>query len=189
MRRPILALCLFCATAVAGADTAAPKEPAKPAPALRLSNDECAVWNRERSFAASVDRHDAKAFAEHLHENAAFLSGSGPATRGRAAIGKEWATIIEGKEIQLHWYPQIVAIGGPAAGNVATSAGDYWIQDKSPDAKQRYRVGRFNSVWIKDSDGQWRVVYDGGGPPARPGTEVDVAKLRATFSGECPRGS
>jgi ketosteroid isomerase-like protein len=189
MRRPILAFCLSCATTMAVADTAAPKDASKPQSVLRLSSDECAVWNRERSFAASVEHHDAKAFAEHLHENAVFVSGEASTTRGRPAIANDWASIIQGKDVELHWFPQIVVIGGSAARNVASSAGNYWYEDKSPDARQRFLIGRFTSVWIKDRDGQWRVLYDGGGASPRPGSEADVAKLRASFVGECPRGS
>ena len=36
---------------------------------------ECEVWNREKSFAVSVENHDAKAFAEHIDANAIFVNG------------------------------------------------------------------------------------------------------------------
>ena len=47
------------------------QQPAPPKPAY--SADECAVWAREASFAQSVEDHDAKAFAEHLHADASFV--------------------------------------------------------------------------------------------------------------------
>ena len=180
MRLFLFPLCLCCAAAFA-ADATAPA----PKPTLRMSVDECAVWNRERSFAASVDAHDAAAFAEHVQQDAAFGPGTAAPTRGRAAIATEWKDIIAGKGIALHWYPQVVAIGGTAA--VAFSSGNYWMEDKSPDTRQRYLRGRFTSVWTKDSDGQWRVEHDGGGMAPIAATQAEVDKLQASFQGECPR--
>jgi hypothetical protein len=72
---------------------------------------ECAVWQRELSFAQSVADHDAKAFAEHLHADAAFGVSRAP-TRGREAITREWAPLIEGKALKLRWYPAVVTLGG-----------------------------------------------------------------------------
>ena len=67
---------------VAGSLQAAPAETSRQA--------ECAVWQRELSFAGSVADHDATAFAEHLHPQAVF-GVSGKPTRGREAITREWA--------------------------------------------------------------------------------------------------
>ncbi len=64
----LLALCL----ALAGLDARADD--------LKLSATECQVWERESSFAQSVARHDAPAFAAHVHEGAVFGAAS-PQTR------------------------------------------------------------------------------------------------------------
>lgn len=77
---------LLLAWAVAPAHAAAPGT---------MRQAECAVWQRETSFARSVADHDAAAFAEHLHPDAAF-GVSGTPTRGREAITREWAGLIEG---------------------------------------------------------------------------------------------
>src|SRR5665811_1581868 len=47
-----------------------------------LSSAECAVWDRERSFAQSVEAHDAVAFAEHIREAAVFEAGTPVPPRG-----------------------------------------------------------------------------------------------------------
>ncbi len=100
---------------------------------------------------------------------------------------KDWAPIIEGKEIHLGWYPGFVTIGGDP--HVAISRGPYWIENPDPkaDPATRYRVGDFQSVWVKDVDGQWRVLVDGGGPPSRPASEEEVAKLKAGLPASCPK--
>lgn len=149
-----------------------------------MSAAECVVWNRERSFAASVAHHDAVAFADHVHPQAAFNAGSPEPTHGRAAVVSDWKGIIEGKQIKLGWSPGVVTIGGD--GNIAISRGPSWIEDLRPNPKQQYRIGEFISTWIKDSDGQWRVLFDGGAGPLHPATADDVAKLVASLPKECP---
>ena len=164
--------------------TKAPPQPAaSPKPAM--SADECAVWNRERSFAASVAHHDAKAFADHVHAKAAFDAGSLDPLHGRDAVVDGWKDIIEGSQIKLGWSPGIVTIGGD--GNLAISRGPSWIEDLRPNPKQQYRIGEFISTWIKDSDGQWRVLFDGGAGPMHPATADDVAKLVTSLPKECPQ--
>jgi ketosteroid isomerase-like protein len=145
---------------------------------------ECAVWDRERSFAASVEHHDAAAFAEHVHAKAVFDAGSPEPTRGRDAIVTGWKSIIDGKLLRLGWSPSIVTIGGD--GNLAVSRGPDWIEDLRPNTKQRFQIGEFNSIWIRDTDGQWRVLFDDGDVTPHAASADDVGKLVASLPKECP---
>jgi len=174
MRRIAIALAGLIAAVASAADQPAPK----------LSATECEVWAREASFAQSVADHDATKFAEHLHVDAAFIDGGGNVARGRDAVAKEWAPLIAGKNIALHWYPDAVTIAGDTG--IALSRGPYWIENPAPDAKQRYVAGRFISTWVRDDAGQWHVLYDGGGGNvAKPASEADI-KMLETARKFCP---
>ena len=140
-----------------------PSRSAKAAPSLRLSADECAVWARELSFARSVADHDAAAFAAHLEPQAAFGASQAEPTRGRDAIARRWAGIIDGKRFNLAWYPTRTTIGGVA--DIAWSSGPSLFEDPDPKAAQRYRIGAFHSVWHRGADGVWRVLFDDGVEP------------------------
>jgi ketosteroid isomerase-like protein len=140
------------------------------------TTDACAVWAREASFAQSVADHDAAAFAAHLHPDAVFIDGREQATRGADAIAAGWAAIIEGKGVVLHWYPDAVDVG--ANGEVALSRGPYWMENPAAPAGERYHRGRFVSTWLRGDDGQWLVVFDGGGGnEAVPATADEIANL------------
>lgn len=168
--------------AAAAASTLA--QPA-PAPSAGMTAEECGVWSRERSFAQSVADHDAAAFAEHLHPGAVFLDGPGP-VRGRDAVVAAWAPLVKGDGIRLRWHPEQVVIGGDA--DIALSMGPYWLEDPSPDANPRFRVGRFISTWRRDATGAWHVLYDGGGDSRpQPASAQDIAKLVASLPQACPR--
>ena len=128
--------------------------------------DECAVWQRELSFARSVERHDAGAFAAHLHAGSVFNAGTTDADRGRDVIVRNWAEIVDGKTIALRWRPGIVQIGGEPG--VAVSRGPY-ILERSQNGAPAFRVGMFQTVWVRDlRDGVWRVLFDGSATSSQP---------------------
>jgi hypothetical protein len=133
---------------------------------IPASADECAVWRREQTFARSVERHDARAFAEHLHAGAIFDAGHAEADRGRDAVTAGWAPILAGTTIALRWRPGIVHIGGEPG--IAISRGPYILQ-RSQDGAEVVRVGFYQTVWLRDArDRVWRVLYDAGASTAQP---------------------
>lgn len=166
MRQRLLAFpCLFLSSAVA---MAAPPS---------LTAEECAVWQREQSFARSVATHDAGAFAGHVGENAVFGASTPEPTRGREAIVKRWTGLIEGQRVALRWYPTRVVIA-PGVADTAWSSGPSLIEVLDPKAKDRYLLGAFHSVWHKDADGVWRVLFDDG-VEQRPVSAAEVAAFEA----------
>jgi ketosteroid isomerase-like protein len=156
----------------------------RPSPTSNTPGSRCAVWTREASFAASVAEHDAQAFSEHLAPGAVFLNGRPPHFEGNAAVIAGWDDIVKGESLLLRWHPEYVAVGGD--GRTAVSRGPFTMEDPDVNAAARFRIGVFQSVWILDADGSWRVMFDGGGPPPRPATEDEVRKLQASWSMECP---
>jgi ketosteroid isomerase-like protein len=138
----------------------------------------CQVWQRELSFAKSVADHDASAFAEHLHPQAAFGVERQPSI-GREKIAEEWRGIIDGSAIKLEWYPDRVTVGGD--GRTAFSTGPALYQDP---ATGKFRHGRFRSVWQQEADGAWRVIFDDGNRP-EAADEAAVQAFRAGSGNAC----
>jgi ketosteroid isomerase-like protein len=181
MRQVLATFALLLPLSVAAQDAGSGTPP--PVAAAAAVPDACAVWAREAGFAQSVADHDAAAFASYLHPDAVFIDGGG-ATRGAAAIAAAWAGIVAGKGIVLHWYPDAVDVG--ANGAVALSRGPYWMENPAAPPEKRYRQGRFVSTWLRGEDGQWQVVFDGGGGNvAVPATADEIANL-ITARRDCP---
>ena len=137
-----------------------PFNPNAPLPTPKMSADECAVWNRERSFARSVEAHDAAAFKAHLHPNAIFFGGPDDRLVGAEQVTEGWGNIIADGPRTLRWYPRRVVIAEGT--QVAHSVGFYWMEDTTAGAKRPYAIGQFNSIWTKVGD-EWMVTFDGGG--------------------------
>jgi ketosteroid isomerase-like protein len=177
---------LFGTVSIAAATANAPAPvPAPPLPAAAMSAAECEVWKREYSFALSVEQADAAAFADHIQEEAVFQAGTPLPQRGRAAVVEAWAPIVTG-EFPLRWHPGVVTIGG--RDDIALSSGPAWVEQTDPAGATRYRLGSFVSIWVRDADGAWRVLFDRSAQPLREASADDVAKVRAALPKVCPRG-
>ena len=125
------------------------------------------MWRREQAFARTVERHDAAAFASFLHPGTVFNAGTGEADRGRDVVMNEWREIVDGRTIALRWRPGIVQIGGEPA--IALSRGPYVLQRVQGSGAASYRVGMFQTVWVRDAgDGAWRVLFDGSATSSQP---------------------
>jgi ketosteroid isomerase-like protein len=110
------------------------------------------VEAREIAFAKTMADRDLEAFLTFISPEAVFFSGNEP-LRGREAIARGWAPFFEGAEAPFSWHPDVVEV--LESGRLALSSGPVM----APSGEVR---GRFNSIWRKDADGQWMVVFDKG---------------------------
>ena len=115
-----------------------------------ISDPESVVEAREIAFARTMADRDFSAFKSFISPEAVFFGGR-RALRGRATIVDEWAKYFAAEEPPFSWHPDTVEI--LESGELALSSGDVY----SPDGQV---IGRFTSIWRKDDDGVWRVVFD-----------------------------
>jgi ketosteroid isomerase-like protein len=111
------------------------------------------VEDREIAFARSMADRDLDAFAAFVSEEAIFFNSRNEALRGREVIVGAWAAFFEGAVAPFSWRPDVVEVLD--SGDLALTSGP--VHDPSGAL-----IGRFNSVWRLEADGQWRVVFDKG---------------------------
>lgn len=107
---------------------------------------------REIAFAQTMANRDLDAFLTFISPEAIFFSGN-EALRGRAEVARAWAPFFEGPDAPFSWHPDVVEVLD--SGKLALSSGPVRLPSGA-------EAGRFNSIWRKDADGQWRVVFDKG---------------------------
>lgn len=110
------------------------------------------VEAREIAFAKTMADRDFDAFLTFLSPEAVFFNGN-EALRGREAIAAAWAPFFEGPAAPFSWHPDVVQV--LESGGLALTSGPV----RDPTGAE---VGRFNSIWRRDADGEWRVVFDKG---------------------------
>lgn len=118
----------------------------------QVVRSEAVVEEREIAFAKTMADRDLDAFLSFVSAEAIFFNGNEP-LRGRDAIARGWAPFFEGRVAPFSWHPDVVEV--LESGRLALSSGP--VRDASGE-----EVGRFNSIWRLDSDGEWTVVFDKG---------------------------
>lgn len=112
------------------------------------------VLQAEAAFANTLAARDSQAFGTFIALDAVFF-GSRDTLRGRPAVIAGWRPFFEGPVAPFSWSPGVVEV--LESGTLALSSGPV----RDPAGR---RIGTFNSVWRRDADGRWRVVFDKGCP-------------------------
>lgn len=116
------------------------------------------VFAAERAFARSMAERDIAAFGRWVADDTLFFGG-GKVLRGKAAVIEGWKAFFDGPSAPFSWEPDQVEVLD--SGQLALSTGPV----KNPKGEI---VARFNSIWQRQGDGRWQVIFDKGGPPDPP---------------------
>jgi len=108
----------------------------------------------ETAFAKTMADRDHAAFAAFLAEETVFFGRA--EIRGKQAVAEAWARFYEGADAPFSWQPEWAAVLD--SGNLGFTSGPVF----DPAGK---RIGTFNSVWRREADGSWKIVFDRGCPP------------------------
>ena len=106
----------------------------------------------ELAFARTMAERDFEAFRSFVADEAVFLGPAG-ALRGRQAVADHWRRYFEPPEAPFSWRPETVEVLD--SGALAISTGP--VFDPAGN-----RVSTYTSIWRRDSDGSWRIVFDKG---------------------------
>ena len=106
----------------------------------------------ETAFAkAFADRDQAKFFSM-VADDATFI---GRTTQvGKSEVIKTWSNFFKDSTPPFSWGPEKVHVN--AAGDLGISIGPV----KDPQGKH---VSNYSSIWQKQADGTWKVIFDGPG--------------------------
>jgi ketosteroid isomerase-like protein len=109
----------------------------------------------EEAFARTMADRDHEAFVSFLADETVFF-GPGGEIRGKEAVAAAWKAFYQGPNAPFSWRPESATVLdsgglGLTSGPVIAAGGN--------------RVGTFNSVWRKEPDGSWKVIFDRGCPP------------------------
>jgi len=111
------------------------------------------VADTERAFARTMADRNLEGFATFVADDAIFFSGPEP-RRGKAQVVEWWSRFFAaGTPAPFSWDPDQV--------EVLVSGALAWSTGPVRDPQGRV-VSRFNSIWRREADGTWRIVFDKG---------------------------
>ena len=109
----------------------------------------------ETAFAKSMADRNLAAFTALLADDAVFFGGKS-VMHGRAEVAAGWKRFFDGAAAPFSWAPAEVEV--LPSGELGFTSGPVF------DPKGN-RIGTFNSVWQRQQDGSWKIVFDKGCPP------------------------
>ena len=165
-----------------------------PPPPVVVSPAACEIWELDRQLAMAVEHHDEAAFAALVHEQAVFGTGMNFAgTSGRENIVRDWQGTLAGETFRRRWRPVVAAIGGD--GGTAIVHGFVWHEDTRPDTQARWKwnSAEYTSVWTRDANGAWRVLFhndnlDYSAPPEARDARLIEQRIEA-LPARCPQSA
>ena len=146
MSHKLILQCAVCLVLASFVPARAQRKATSPADEVRAA---------ETAFAKSMADRNAAAFAALLADEAVFFGGKG-VNRGKAAVIADWKRFFDGAAAPFSWAPAEVEV--LPSGSLGFTSGPVF------DPKGT-RIGTFNSVWQRQSDGSWKIVFDKGCPP------------------------
>jgi len=114
------------------------------------------VRQAEIAFAKAFADRDQEKFFSYVLDDATFLS-AGRTLGGKQQVVERWSRFFGAADAPFSWGPERVAVN--AAGTVGLSTGPVY------DAAGNH-IGNYSSVWVKQPDGRWKILFDGPGSPA-----------------------
>jgi ketosteroid isomerase-like protein len=108
----------------------------------------------EEAFAQTMADRDHRAFVSFLADETVFFIGKGE-IRGKEAVAAAWKPFYEAPAAPFSWQPESATVLD--SGNLGLTSGPVLTSDGT-------RIGTFNSVWRREPDGSWKVVFDRGCP-------------------------
>lgn len=119
-----------------------------------------AIMRADADFAQAVAARDRTRFLSFLAEATTFGGGTNGEVHGRDAVMKDWSGFFEAGGPTLSWTPTRAGVVG--AGDLGFSTGRSVFRAKDASGGPVERLGEYLTVWRKQQDGSWRVVFDTG---------------------------
>jgi ketosteroid isomerase-like protein len=113
---------------------------------------EADVRAAETAFAKTMADRDHTAFARFVADDAVFF-GRASVNRGKQAVVESWRGLFDGPKAPFSWSSESAVVLD--SGALAHSSGPVYGEDGK-------RFGTFNSIWRRERDGTWKVVFDKG---------------------------
>lgn len=119
---------------------------------------EKALRDLDAKCAAAAGAKNVEQVASFYAENALVMPPNAPSATTKAAIRKEWETLLKTPGLTISWKPTRVEVA--QSGDLASTTGTYELAINDPSSKPVKDAGKYLAVWKTQADGTWKIVLD-----------------------------
>ncbi len=125
---------------------------AKPDPEVLIEAD--------RAFAQATAERRLEGFASFLAEEVTTIRPNSPVIKGKEGLTARWAALLNDPAMSIAWKPlgAVIADGG----DMGYTVGSYEVTKAAGGAKTPAGSGKYITIWKKQPDGGWKVIFDSG---------------------------
>jgi ketosteroid isomerase-like protein len=137
--------------------------------AVDSSREAEALINTDRAWSqVATAGTNADSVVTFWSENASVAMPSAPLVRGKNALRSMVISSFAARGFHITWTPESAVVS--KSGDFGYTTGTNEISVPDPEGKVTKIVGRYLTVWRRESDGRWRCVedYSTPGPAETP---------------------
>jgi ketosteroid isomerase-like protein len=154
-----IALALAATLATAACAPAAPKLPDPDT--VRAS-----LMAADEAFAAATAEHGLEGWMAAFDSSAIQMEPDVPFTPGIGAVRASMGPAFADSTFRLTWRPTLAFAS--ADGSLGYTLGVWQSRHYTADGKGQVATGKYVTIWRRQADGNWKVVFDGGNPDSSP---------------------
>jgi len=121
-----------------------------------------ALIKADQTFAEATAAHGLEGFLSFLTEDVSTLRPDRPVLSGKKALAEVWAPLLNNPALAVRWQPMTAAISNSA--DLGYTIGSYEIVGSDDQGKRVVGTGKYVTIWRKQRDRSWKVVFDAGVP-------------------------
>ncbi len=119
-----------------------------------------ALLKADTDFATATAEKGLEGFGSFLADDAATLRADQPVISGRDAFLAAWTSLLTNHALSIQWKPMTASIS--SSGDLGFTVGAYEITRTGDKGTQIVATGKYVTIWRKQHDGSWKVVFDTG---------------------------
>jgi len=153
---------LLAALLVVAGCSGPPEAPPPPNPAeVRAS-----LIAADEAFAAATATDRLEGWMASFDSSAIQMEPDVPFTPGNASIRAAMAPAFADTSFTLTWTPTMAFASED--GTLGYTLGTWRSTQYNAQGKGRVATGKYVTIWRRQPDGSWKVVFDGGNPDTEP---------------------
>jgi ketosteroid isomerase-like protein len=157
--RAVVILC-FAVVLLCGSMAVAQCSPASKAAEPEAKADtKAALMKADRDFFAATKARRADGFMEFVTEETTIISNN-KSYAGLSAIRASVDADFADSNFRLTWDPETAVMLD--SGKMGYTSGHFVVSGSGPDKKPYKSGGQYITIWKKQKDGSWKVLWDGG---------------------------
>lgn len=130
-----------------------------PRPGLQAAKED--MLRTDREFSRATGEHGLEGFSSFLADEVTTLRPDAPLLRGKQALAARWAPLLNDPAVKIEWHPLTAEVAGSA--DFGYTVGTYQITRANAEGPASIvGTGKYITIWRKQKDGAWKVVFDSG---------------------------